>query len=170
MTGADLSRLSAVDAATALRSFPRRYRDLLHSAATSQGVDADDLANRTSHTGTSAMQQLVDTVSTLTLLEQALSQVLRTPDPALHPGVLDPTSRQWSPPLGLSLDTVLEMLDDQCVDFADMIDGVHSPDWQRAGHIADADSQLRAIDLVHEAVRVGTGNLRAMEAGLASLD
>jgi hypothetical protein len=170
MTGADLSRLSAVDGATALRSLPRRYRDALHAASLSRGVDADDLANRTSQTGTSAMQQLIDTVSTLTLLEQALSQVLRSDDPALHPGVLDPATRQWSPPLGLALDTVLEMLDDQCADFADMIDGVHTPDWSRVGHIADADSRLRAIDLIHEAVRVGTGNLRAMETGLAALD
>jgi hypothetical protein len=169
MTGADLTRLSASDVATALRGFPRRYRDALRSAATSRGMDVDDLANRASLNGTSAMHHLVDTVSTLTLLEQALTQVLRTDDPVLHPGVLEASARAWTPPGGLSLDTVLEMLDDQCGDLGAMVDGVATGDWNRVGHVADADSRVRAIDLAHEAVRVGVGNLRAMESGLSSL-
>jgi hypothetical protein len=170
MTSADMSRLSASDVATTLRSLPRRYREDLRTESVRRGLDPDDLVNRAAGDGTSAMTHLVDTVSTLTLLEQALTQVLRQEDPALHPGVLHPAARDWSTPLGLSLDTVLEMLDDQCEDLAAMVDGVPTADWSRRGHIADDDSQLRAIDLAHEAVRAGVGNLRTMTTVLASLD
>jgi hypothetical protein len=170
MTSGEVSRLSATDVAITLRSLPRRYGEALRIEAVRRGVDPDDLADRTSGVGSSAMTHLVDTVSTLTLLEQALTQVIRTDDPALHPGVLDASSRDWSSPRGLSLDTVLEMLGDQCEDLAAMVDGVPSADWKRLGHVADADTRLQAIDLAHESVRVGVGNLRAMELCLASLD
>lgn len=163
----DVSRLGAVDLAAALRSYPRRYREAIDRAARSQNLAHEEVACRPGPDGTSGIDHLLDAVSTLTLVEQALTQVLRTDDPALHPGVLDPTHRQWAPPSGLSLTTLLEMLDDQCDDLADVVDAVPSADWDRTGHIADGPEVL-AVDLVREAVRVGSDNLRALSTSLAA--
>lgn len=110
----------------------------------------------------------MDAVGTLTLVERALSQVLLSDDPALHPGVLDPSQRHWDQPPGLAADTLLDMLDDQCVDLAEAVDAVAQTDWTRPGHLADG-APLTALDLAREAVRVGADNLRRLETTLASL-
>ena len=162
----DLTRLGAIDLAAALRSFPRRYREAIDRAARAQNLPAEEVVCRPGADGTTGTDHLLDAVSTLTLVEQALTQVLRTEDPALHPGVLDPTQRQWAPPSGLSLATLLEMLDDQCDDLADAIDAVPTADWNRRGHIADGPHVI-AIDLAREAVRVGSADLRSLSTSLA---
>lgn len=167
MNTPDLSRLGAVDLATALRSYPRRFREAIDRAARAQGIPPEEVVCRPGPDGTTGTDHLLDAVSTLTLVEQALTEVLRTDDPALHPGVLDPTHRQWAPPSGLSLATLLEMLDDQCDDLADAVDAVPGPDWDRRGHLADGPEVL-AIDLAREAVRVGAANLRALGESLAA--
>lgn len=163
----DLSRLGAIDLAAALRSFPRRYREAIDRAARTQQVPAEEVVCRPGPDGTTGTEHLLDAVSTLTLVEQALTQVLRTDDPALHPGVIDPTQRQWAPPSGLSLATLLEMLDDQCDDLADAVDAVPTTDWNRRAHVADGPPVI-AIDLAREAVRVGAANLRALSTSLAT--
>ena len=163
----DLSRLGAVDLAAALRSFPRRYREEIDRAARTQELPPEDVVCRPGADGTTGTDHLLDAVSTLTLVEQALTEVLRTDDPALHPGVLNPSHREWAPPSGLSLATLLEMLTDQCDDLADAIDAVPAADWSRPGHLADGPP-VEAIDLAREAVRVGASNLRALAGSLAA--
>lgn len=163
----DLSRLGAVDLAVTLRSFPRRYREAIDAAARARGVPAEEVVGQPGPDGTTGTEFLLDAVNTLTLVEQALTQVLRTEDPALHPGVLDPTHRQWAPPSGLSFATLLEMLDDQCDDLADVIEAVPSADWSRTGHLADGPA-LVAIDLAREAARVGLANLGALRTSLSA--
>ena len=167
MESHDLSRLGAVDLAAALRSFPRRYREEIDRAARAQELPPEDVVCRPGADGTTGTDHLLDAVSTLTLVEQALTEVLRTDDPALHPGVLNPSLRQWAPPSGLSLATLLEMLTDQCDDLADTIDAVPAADWSRRGHLADGPP-VEAIDLAREAVQVGSTNLRALGASLAA--
>jgi hypothetical protein len=161
-------RLSAVDVAAALRSFPRRYRALIAEASALRATSPDDLMARSAPDGTTGTSHLCDVVSTLTLVERALAQVLQSDNPALHPAVMDPAVRDWDPPMGTSIETMLEMLDQQCDDLANQVDAVHSPDWSRPGHLADGDD-LTAIDLAHESVRVGSTNLAALERTLASL-
>jgi len=163
----DLSRLGTGDIAAALRSYPRRYREAIDGAARVLDVPADEAVCRPGPDGTTGIDLLLDAVSTLTLVEQALTQVLRTTDPALHPGVLDPTHRSWAPPSGLSLGTLLEMLDDQCDDLADVVEAVAISDWNRVGHLADGPP-VTAADLAREAVRVGAANLRALGVALAA--
>lgn len=163
-----IQRLSAADVAAALRSFPRRYRSCIAQASALRATSPDELMARTAPDGTNGTSHLCDAVSTLTLVERALTQVLISDDPALHPAVMDPAVRDWDPPMGTSIETMLEMLDQQCNDLADQVAAVHSPDWERQGHIADGEA-LTAIDLAHEAVRVGSANLTALERTLAGL-
>jgi len=169
MDAADVSRLNAPDVAAALRSFPRRYDMAITEAALARTVAPEEIAARKGDDGTSALDHLLDAVSSLTLVERALIQVLRTDNPALHPGVLDPTHRDWDPPMGTSLDTMLDMLRDQCEYLGTHVADTPSSEWSRPGHIADGE-RLTALDLAREAVRVGSTNLRAMERVLASLD
>lgn len=169
MDSADVSRLTAIDSAAAIRSFPRRYRSAITEVALARTEAPEEVVNRPGHDGTTALSHLLDAVSSLTLVERALVQVLRTDDPALHPGVTDPTHRDWAPPMGTSLDTLLEMLDDQCGDLGTLVADTPSSEWRRPGHIADG-ARLTALDLAHEAVRVGATNLRELERTLASLD
>jgi hypothetical protein len=169
MSTPDVARLAAVDVAVALRSFPRRYRSVVAEAAVARATNHDELMARIAPDGTTGVGHLLDVVSTLTLVERGLHQVLINDDPALHPAVLDAAVRDWDPPSGTTPDTLLDMLDDQCNDFADMVESVHTPDWSRPGHVADGGS-LTAIDLAHEAVRVGVANLDALRRTLASLD
>jgi hypothetical protein len=164
-----IERLSANDVAVALRSFPRRYRTRIAESSALHATSPDDLMARVAPDGTNGTSHLCDVVSTLTLVERALTQVLHTDDPALHPAVMDPAVRDWDPPMGTSIETMLEMLDQQCDDLANQVAAVYTPDWSRPGHIADGPS-LTAIDLAHEAVRVGASNLSALERTLASLD
>jgi len=164
----ELSRLTAPDAAAALRSFPRRYKGIIHEAALARTVSPDELVARQGADGSTALEHILDAVSSLTLVERALVQVLRTDDPALHPGVIDPTHRDWNPPMGTSLETLLEMLTDQCEDLGTLVADTPSTEWRRPGHIADG-ARLTALDLAHEAVRVGATNLRATEQTLRSL-
>jgi hypothetical protein len=163
-----IERLSAVDVAIALRSFPRRYRTRIAEASALHATSPDELMVRTAPDGTNGTSHLCDVVSTLTLVERALDQVLHSDDPALHPAVMDPAVRDWDPPMGTSIETMLEMLDQQCDDLANQVDAVHTPDWSRPGHLADGES-LTAIDLAHEAVRVGSTNLAALQRTLSSL-
>ncbi len=165
MDGLDVSRLAAVDIAVALRSYPRRFRETLASVSQARGLPAEELVGRIGADGHCGMDLLLDVVNTLTLLDRSLDEVLRADDPALHPGVLDPSLRDWAPPPGLSLETLLDMLDDQCADLAAAVDEVSSVDWVRSAHIADGPS-LTAITIAQEATRVGAEGLRAFESAL----
>jgi len=167
MDGLDVSRLAAVDIAVALRSYPRRFRDVLATASASRGIPADELVGRVGSDGHCGMDLLLDVVNTLTLLDRALDEVLLADDPALHPGVLDPSLRDWAPPPGLSLETLLDMLDDQCADLAGAVEGVSMADWSRPAHVADGPA-LTAITIAQEATRVGAEGLRSFEGTLRS--
>ena len=82
----DVSGLSVPDAVVALRSFPRRYGELLRSFEGDDNIEA--MARRVSPDGTSAMEATEDTVRTFGLLGQALQQVLVRDQPVVHAGVL----------------------------------------------------------------------------------
>lgn len=168
MTGAfDVSSLMAPDAVAAVRSFPRRYRGAITAAFAADPCTPAELMGRSGADGVTVGEHLQDTVSTLGLLEQALRQVLRSDDPALHPAVLDPAQRVWDLQASVDLDTLLAMLDDQCDDLAALMDAAPNSDWGRTGHIADG-AKVEAITLAREAARVGAVNLRALEAALAN--
>ncbi len=169
MTGLDLSRLSSSDAVTALRSFPRRYRDEVLPVPDDPSVR--EWAHRVGPEGESAMDILDHTTRVLHLLSRALYQTIVSGDRAvLHPGVLDPNQRHFEQPAPDStVEQALERFADACEEMATEVDRVHHGDWStRTARIADG-GEIRPFDLVTEAVRTCADNLARIRATLASV-
>src|SRR3954447_121483 len=135
MTGPDLSHLGPQDAVVAFRSYPRRF------AAELTGVEGDDSADevvvRVGPDGESALQIISDVTRTWSVLGGALSQVLRTDGPVLHPAISDRSQRQWDTPPPDSVADSLALLGHEADALVDQIEGVLSAgDWSRPGTIA----------------------------------
>jgi hypothetical protein len=166
MTEIDLSRLSPSDAATALRSYPRRYRALLQPI--NNDDDVEELAHRVGPEGASAVQLLSDVTRTLVILGEALRQIMVNPTPVVHAAVVDPARRQWDTPPPERLGDALALFTDEATTLADAIDRVPADGWTRTGSIAGGGT-VSAIDVAREAVRVGRSGLADIERTLAAV-
>lgn len=164
MSGLDVSRLSADDAATALRSLARRFR-----AAVGVGPDedVDELALRIGPDGVSAHDLLVDAASSLMVLGRALDQVVHAEAPLLHPAVVDPAARDWAPPPGLDVAALVDLVAEEATELADLTGRIGTFDWDRTARVADGP-EVRALDVLREAVRTTAEDLRGVEAALVA--
>lgn len=165
MDGLDVSRLSPTDLTAALRSFPRRYREAL---AVEPEEDLDELLRRGRAEARPLADELVDAICTLTVVQRALGEIIRSEQPVLHPSVVDPTLRDWAPPPGLDAPTLLEMFEDVANGLAADVERVPSVDWERTGRVADGPA-VGAIDVVREGVRVAANAQRELARGMRSL-
>jgi hypothetical protein len=162
----DLSRLAPADASAALRSYGRRYRQLL--APIADDDDVEELAHRVGPEGRSAIEITSDVTRTLVLLHEAERQITVHDTPVLHPAVLDRTQRRWDTTPPERLDDVLDLLADTTSSFADDVDRVSADAWNRAGTIAGGGA-VTALDVVREAVQVGRDGLDAVTRTLAAV-
>ncbi|MEY2453485.1 MAG: hypothetical protein QOD92_3059 [Acidimicrobiaceae bacterium] len=154
MPGLDLSRLAPDDAVAALRSYPRRFRELLTS------VEPDDLPQE-------AVEHADHVARSVALLGEALRQVLVQDEPTLIPAVADDSARQWAFDGSSSVDDVLAFLSMECNALADAIRDVPSAAWTRTGIVAGSGHKMTALDIVREAVRTGSDRLRAAERAIS---
>jgi hypothetical protein len=159
----DTSSLSPSDAAVALRSFPRRYRE---ATSLRRDENGERLLERPGMLGRSALQLAVDGVRTLTLLDRALEQILVSDEPVLHPAVVDPKQRDFDFAAHGDIEDVLSELDDVGPAFAERVSRVAAADWTRTGTIAGSGQRVSALDVVREAVSTGADDLRDIEATL----
>ena len=150
MSGLDLSHLGPDDAVAALRSYPRRFRELFES------VDEEDLPAE-------AVEHADHVARSVALLGEALRQVLVQDQPTLMPGVASDAEREWAHGTTSSVDDVLAFLGMECNAMADAIGDVASDAWTRTGSVAGTGATLSALDVVREAVRTGADHLRAAE-------
>jgi hypothetical protein len=150
MSGLDLSHLAPDDAVAALRSYPRRFRELLTA------VDAADVP-------VEAIEHADHVARSVAMLGEALRQVLVQDDPVLMPAVADDSAREWSFAGSSSIDDVLAFLEMECNALADTIRDVPSDAWTRTGTTAGSGQKMSALDIVREAVRTGSDHLRAAE-------
>lgn len=157
----DTSSLSPSNAAVALRSFPRRFRE-----ATSLRRDegGERLLERPGMLGRSAIELAVDAVRTLSLLDRALEQVLTSDDPPLHPAVMDRRVRDFDFVAHGGIEDILNELDDVAPAFAERVERVPAEDWKRRGVVAGAGDGVTALDIVREAVATAADDLRDVEA------
>jgi hypothetical protein len=160
-----MSELAPRDAAVALRSFPRRYRE----AFTRPGDQLDDEhAGRSGSSGQTPFDLAVNTVRTLALLERALEQIQHTDGPVLHAAVTNPAAREFDPTVHGSLDDVLDELGQVSPAFADRVDRMHGDEWNRPATITGG-RDTTALAVLQEAVRTASDNLRTIESLLAEL-
>lgn len=153
----DLSRLAPSDASAALRSYARRYRQLLAPVADD---DVEEVAHRVGPEGRSAIEIVTEVTRTLVLLHEATRRITVHDTPVLHPAVIDRTQRRWEAAPPERLDDVLGLLSDATASFADDVDRVSADGWTRRGTVAGGGSTT-AIDVVREAVQVGRDGLDA---------
>jgi len=150
VSGLDLSRLAPDDAVAALRSYPRRFREVFTSVA------EDDLPHE-------AVEHADHVARSMALLGEALRKVLVQDHPTLLPAVADDSAREWAFDGSSSLDDVLAFLTMECNALADVIAEVPSDAWTRSGIVAGSGREMSALEIVREAVRTGAEHLRAAE-------
>lgn len=166
MSTYDLSSLSPSDAAAALRSYPRRYRQGLAPVADDESVE--ELARRYDDDGRCALDLVADTVRTWTVQAEALRQIDLGEQPVVHPGVVDAAERHWETNADEPLDQVLEHLEEQAIALADRADRIKGAGWSRTASTA-GHGTVTALDVLHAAVRTGRDNLTAAEKALAAV-
>jgi len=150
MSGLDVSRLSPDDVVAALRSYPRRFRELLTS------VDEEDLPAE-------AVERADHVARSLGLLGEAMRQVLVQEVPSLLPAVADDAAREWAHAGASSVDDVLAFLTMEANGLADAAADVSSDAWTRRGAVAGSGASMSALDVAREAVRTGADHLRAAQ-------
>jgi len=155
MTGLDVSRLSPEDMVAALRSYPRRFRELLTSVEPHEVPAA-------------AIEHTDHAARSLALLGEAMRQVLVQDDPTLMPAVADDGQRDWAHAGAWSIDDALAFLEMEAHALADAVADVSSDAWTRHGTVAGSGQSISALDIAREAVRTGSDRLRAAEHALSN--
>jgi hypothetical protein len=163
--GLDVSRLSPADAVAALRSYPRRFRALL--TPLDEDERADDLVHRAGSDGRSAVDHADHVARSVTILGEALRQVLVHDNPTLLPAVADDSAREWQMAAQPeSVEAALDFLDVECNGMADTVERTPADAWTRTGIVAGSGREMSALDIVREAVRTGSDHLRAAERAI----
>lgn len=147
----------------ALRSFPRRFRSTLAADPTK---DRDDIAAFRTPDGRTIRDVLAGVTHDLAALGEATRRVL------VSDGVSVPTvavSAERSPVSddAAGLSTLLDRLDDAAASVADPISSAPSAGLLRTGTAPDGTA-VSAIDIARQAVRIGAGDLRAVEKAMQS--
>jgi hypothetical protein len=159
----DVTSLSPADAAVALRSLPRRFRE---STALRRDESGERMLHRAGMLGRSAVELVVDAVRSLSLLDRSLEQVLVSDRPALHPAVIDKRARDFDFAAHGDIEDILAELDDVAPAFAERVERVPAESWTRVGTVAGRPEEITALDLVREAVSTAIDDLRDIEATL----
>jgi hypothetical protein len=156
----DTSRVSPSDAATALRSFPRRFAAILRPPDDADEGRLDDVVHRRpADGGLSALEHAAWTATGIAQVAEAFRRVAIEDDPPIELPPID-----VSPPVAGGsepLDTVLARLAAASDQMADAISGVHGNDWNRPARVGA--QQVIALDVARHAVRLGVEHLRAAE-------
>lgn len=148
--------MSPLDAAVAVRSFPRRYRGVLSDPRSDDGPDA--VHRRRPHPSTwSALEYTAHVADRLDHLGPAILKVVRqnTPTIADFDNVGRAASKAYN---DLDRVEVLGWLDMACDELASVIGEVRPDDWRRTAMVAGAERD--ALSLAREGVHEGAHHLR----------
>jgi len=160
----DVRLLLPVDAVAALRSFGRRWRTALLSLPDDD--EAEERCHRIGPDGHSAVDLANDTVATLAALSRVVDDLVRSDHPVVLAALMDPAARLFD---GVTVDDVGEVLDllaAEATALADRAAGLARKEWSRTGALSGGGGTVTVLDVVREAVRTGSDNLRAAERAL----
>lgn len=165
MCGLDDGTVSPLDAAVAVRSFPRRYRALLATPEPDDGPDA--VWRRRPHPSTwSALEYTAHVADRLDHLGPAILRVTRenTPEIAGFDGDERAVTKAYN---NLDRVEVLGWLDLACDELASVIDGVRPDDWARTALVAGVERD--ALALARDGVHEGAHHLRDVQTVLKAV-
>ncbi len=157
--GLDYDTVSPLDAAVAVRSFPRRYRALLVAPRSDDGPDA--VFRRRPHPSTwSALEYTAHVADRLDHLGPAIRRVTRENVPTIDG--FDNDERAVSQAYNdLDRVEVLGWLDLACDELATVIGDVVPDDWMRTAIVAGV--QRDALRLARDGVHEGAHHLRDVQ-------
>ena len=157
MSTYDLSSLAPSDAEVALRSFPRRFREVLAPLGDDENID--ELASRRGPDGSSALDQLATLSDRWALQEAALRQILVADAPAVPAAAVDQSlAVPDGSPVPARIAPALQRLQATATSLAASVAATPSGGWTRVGR-AGADREITTLDLAREAVRAGRDTL-----------
>jgi hypothetical protein len=164
--GFDGRQVSPSDAATALRSFPRRF-----SAALARPDDEDRpddvLHRRPMSGGLSAIEHAAWVAAGIAQVGKAFAAVMYLDDPAITLPPLDPEPPVGADAVGGQPDSVVAAIRAASVSLASAIEQAPKDGWNRIGH-AD-DEPTSALDVVRFAIHLGVHHLRLIEKTIAEV-
>jgi hypothetical protein len=154
----DLSKTSPADIVQTMRSLPRRFRQALE---VEPGQDQEALAAVLAPDGRSALDHVADTGRMLALFGGALTEVVNGRQPVLHAALTDPSARSWQR-AATDLEGELSLLDGEAESLAQRVERTSTNQWGEVGRIVGG-TEITALDLAREAVKVAITGLRATE-------
>ena len=165
--GVDVSQLSPDDCVAALRSYPRRYRAALMPV---RDDDAwEDKVHRIGADGRSPLDHADHAARSIGFIGRAMEQVLLHDNPTLLAGVVDDGARDWAVTgVTATVESILDFVTTECEALADRASHVSPTDWARRGMVTGRTDPVTALDVLREAVRVGSSELRAIERSLSA--
>jgi hypothetical protein len=160
-----LGTLSPADAAVALRSFPRRYREAIEEAR-AKHADLDVTVAQGGHRAPLVVVVAASTV--LGRLRQGVEHTLTDTGHSLEPSLLDRTALEatsgMTGQLPRTMDAALEALQEVTTGFADLAQHTPLREWDRGALIGQ--TPVTALDLLKDAVAAGRTYLDELSAGL----
>jgi hypothetical protein len=157
MDRSSLSTLTAGDAAVALRSLARRFRESFRPGELSGAPDAVDVSVRPANGGPSPLELVDAATAALTSLLRATGTALDNDEPELDGAVFDREARDGLTgdgtrvtAAGGATQAAVESLSDTAERFADRVQRTPLEDWRRAASVDGR--RIEAIELVREAV------------------
>ena len=171
----DAPDLAPADAAVALRSLPRRFREAIALSTPHEGSAPDENDDRVAPTtdaieehaqqlgpdGTSPLEQVAATTAELSLLHQATTALRAGSSTPLHPAVVDRSARVWDLPPGLTLDDAMAQLEDEATSYARLLETADATAWAKDGTVAGGHT-VTALSLVSDAVQSAVARLRSI--------
>jgi hypothetical protein len=122
----------------------------------------EDLAERATADGQSALDVVWATGSSLGLLAQALRQALIDTEPVVHPGVVDDSMRQWDLPAGVDIERALDQLGVNADAIAELAESVGHGQWDRGAAVAGG-GEITPLAIAREAARTAAVGLSEAE-------
>jgi hypothetical protein len=160
-----LGTLSPADAAVALRSYPRRFREAVEEAQ-ARTSELDLLAPPPGHRSPLAI--VVAASTALDRLRRGVERALTDEGPSLEPSLLDRGALESTATgqLPRTMDAALRALQDVTSRFGDLAQHTPRREWDRGALIGQ--TPVTALDLLKDAVAAGRSYLDELIASLAA--
>ena len=164
--GLDYDTINRIDAVVALRSFARRYAEVLRPVAAEDGGD-QRLRTRPRPTTWSAVEYTAHVGDVLQDLAGALGAMVRQDKPAIESDFDPDRAAEERDYASRSVDQVLDELASGATAVVAVVDGIGDADWERTATFPFGERDVLAI--VRNAVHEGSHHLRDVEDVIAAV-